>query len=283
MRRASIFLAVASAFAQNVPHAAYLLPAGGQQGATIQVHLGGQFLNNISAVHISGTGVAVSIGEYTRPMTAMQATALREHMQELQKQRGTPAAQTELADIRTKLLLFSQRRLTSPGLSETLALTINIGRDAEPGRREFRVSSPQGLSNPIVFCVGNFPEVLESETLDIARPTAAPSGNQIRITQPPTDMAITLPTVVNGRIKPRLGTPQQQGRPGQPFTPGESDRYHFHARAGQHLVITAKRARTHALPRSTRSLVGSRLCSLSTIRREKKSPSMMTIAFIPTL
>jgi len=50
-------------------------------------------------------------------------------------------------------------------------------------------------------------------------------------------MAITLPAIVNGRIKPRLA--KAQSRPGQPFTPGETDRYRFQARQGQSLVIAA--------------------------------------------
>jgi hypothetical protein len=45
--------------------------------------------------------------------------------------------------------------------------------------------------------------------------------------------------IVNGRIKPHIGTLQQQGRQVQPFTPGEADRYRFQARAGQSLVIAA--------------------------------------------
>jgi hypothetical protein len=45
--------------------------------------------------------------------------------------------------------------------------------------------------------------------------------------------------IVNGRIKPRIGTLQQQTRQVQPFTPGEADRYRFQAHAGQSLVIAA--------------------------------------------
>ncbi len=239
MRTAALFLIAFAAFAQNIPHIAYVLPAGGQQGATIQVQLGGQYLPAVSAVHLSGSNIAVSIGEHTRPINAMQASVLRERMQELQKQRADPKVQDEMVDIRTKLLLFSHNRTISPVLAETLTLTINIGANATPGRHELRVASPQGLSNPIVFCVGTLPEIQEKESLDIARPSANQPINQLRITQPPTEMAVTLPVVVNGRIKPRIGTLQQQGRQGQPFTPGETDRYRFQAHAGQHLVIAA--------------------------------------------
>jgi len=69
-----------------------------------------------------------------------------------------------------------------------------------------------------------------------------PNANQpaqVQITQPPTDMPIALPATVNGRIKPGLPRPQAQARSGEPFTPGEADRYRFQAHQGQELVIAA--------------------------------------------
>jgi hypothetical protein len=172
-------------------------------------------------------------------MNGMQAGELRERMQELQKQPASPAVKDEMVEIRAKLLLYEHNRLVSPVLAETRALHITIAPDAEPGRRELRVSSPQGLSNPIVFCVGQLPEVQEKEIVETVRPAANQGINQVRLNQPPTNMEIALPVIVNGRIKPRIGTQQQQGRQGQPFTPGETDRYRFQAHAGQSLVIAA--------------------------------------------
>src|ERR1017187_10107108 len=140
-------------------------------------------------------GVEVTVGEFARPMTGMQATTLRDRMQELQKQPASGAVQNELVDIRAKLLLFNHNRLISPVLAETRTLRIAIAPDAEPGRRELRVSSPQGLSNPIVFCIGQLPEVQEKETIDIVRPAANQAVNQVRISQPRTDMSIALPGI----------------------------------------------------------------------------------------
>ncbi len=239
MWRAVLMLAVPAAFAQNIPHVAYVLPAGGRQGTTVQVQMGGQFLPNVSAAYVTGGGVEVTVGEFARPMNAMQATELRDRMQELQKQPASAAVQNEMVDIRAKLLLFNHTRLISPVLAETRTLRVTIAPDAEPGRRELRVSSPQGLSNPIVFCISQLPEVQEKETTEIVRPAANQPVNQMRITEPRTNMAIELPVIVNGRIKPRIGTLQQQSRQGQPFTPGETDRYRFQAHAGQSLVIAA--------------------------------------------
>jgi hypothetical protein len=239
---ATLLVAVwATLHAQNIPHLAYALPAGGQQGTTIQVTLGGQFLPNVSDVYISGRGVLATVGEHTRPMSGQEATTLRERMQELQKQTMDDASFRELADIRVKLLQFNARRLTSPVLAETLKLQIAIAPDAPPGKRELRVASPQGLSNPLVFYVGQLPEFTEEEKIEVERGAAnlprAQALNQIQIAQHPTDMRITLPATVNGRIKPGLPRPQGQARQGQPYTPGEADRYRFTARKGQELVV----------------------------------------------
>jgi len=221
---------------QNAPHLAYVLPAGGRQGTTFEVKVGGQFLTNVTGVFVSGSGLQTEVGEYARPMNGMQATQLREKLQELQKKATDPAVQKEIIDIRVKLLIFNSNRNASPVLAETVSLRITIAPDAEAGPHELRLGTPQGLSNPLVFCVGRLPEFCEKESINVGTP---PGANQPQISQPATDMAITLPATVNGRIKPRLARPQIPARPGQPFTPGDVDRYRFQARRGEQLVITA--------------------------------------------
>jgi hypothetical protein len=220
---------VPGVLAQNAPHLAYVLPAGGRQGATFQVTTGGQFLPNVAKVYVSGGGVQATVLDYARPMNAMQAIQLRDRMQALQKETMTAAVQKEMVDTRVKLLLFNARRLTSPVLAETVTLQVAIASGAAPGKRELRVATPQGLSNPLVFCVGQLPEFTEKESIGVVQTP------QVQISQPPTDMRITLPATVNGRIKPGLPRPQAQAR----FTPGEADRYRFQAYQGQQLVIAA--------------------------------------------
>jgi hypothetical protein len=231
------FLAVVSGvLAQNAPHLAYVLPAGGQQGTTFQVKAGGQFLPNVSAVYVSGRGVQATMSDYARPMNAMQALQLRDRMQELQKQPMTDAVRQEMVDTRVKLLIFNARRLTSPVLAETVTLQVAIAPGAAPGKRELRVATPQGLSNPLVFCVGQLPEFTEKESIGVVQPPANQPA-QAQISQAPTDMRITIPATINGRIKP--GLPRLPARAGQQFTPGEADRYRFQAHKGQELVIAA--------------------------------------------
>jgi hypothetical protein len=226
---------VPAAWAQlNAPHLGYVLPAGGRQGTTFQVKVGGQFLNNVTDVFVSGSGIQAAVTDSERPMTPMQATQLRDRLQELQKQPMDAAVQKEMADIRVKLLIFNSTRLTSPVLAETVALQITISPDAEPGKRELRVATQQGMSNPLIFCVGQLPEFNEKETINV---NIQPGTNQPQISMPPTNMEITLPATVNGRIKPGLPRPSVPPVPGQQFTPGDADRYRFQARQGQNLVI----------------------------------------------
>jgi hypothetical protein len=235
---AAFLAAIPAGLAQNAPHLAYVLPAGGRQGTTFQVKTGGQFLPNVSAVYVSGSGVKATVLDYARPMNAMQATELRDRMQALQKEAMTDAVRKEMVDTRVKLLTFNARRLTSPVLAETVTLQVTIAPGAAPGKRELRVAAPQGLSNPLVFCVGQLPEFTEKETISVVQPNANQPA-QVQISQAPTDMPITLPATVNGRIKPGLPRRQAQVRAGQQFTAGEADRYRFQAHQGQELVIAA--------------------------------------------
>jgi len=154
MKRSRLLLAVCmAAFAvaipalqaqQNSPHLAYVLPAGGQPGTTFEVKVGGHYLQNVTRVYVTGGDVQAAMVEYTRPMNAMQAMQLRERMQELQKQPMNEAVRKEMTDIRVKLLMFNSTRNTSPVLAETATLRITMNSEAEPGKRELRVMTPQG-------------------------------------------------------------------------------------------------------------------------------------------
>jgi hypothetical protein len=225
--------------AQNAPHLAYALPAGGERGTTFEFTVGGQYLQNVTAVTISGAGVKATLGDHARPMNGGEAQRLRNRMQDLQKITAlTEAQRAEMIDIRGKLLRFNAERFISPTLAETLKVQVTLDAKAATGNRELRVVSPQGLSNPLVFSVGALPEFTERETVETVPLAAGAPPNQTQIAQKPTDVEVTLPATINGRIKPLIGTTQQQNRAVQPFTPGDADRYRFQARRGQQLVFS---------------------------------------------
>ncbi|MEI6499776.1 MAG: hypothetical protein WCP21_01990 [Armatimonadota bacterium] len=75
MRRCSGWLVMllaaclGAAWAQtNGPHIGYLYPAGGQQGTTFRMVVGGQLLAGADEAYVSGQGVRVSVREYVRPL-----------------------------------------------------------------------------------------------------------------------------------------------------------------------------------------------------------------------
>ena len=199
------------------------------------MRLGGQLLDGVTNAWVSGAGVQVAVVDYNKPLTPQQANALREQLRELQaKRRGsggqgstnatwTAADNKMLAEIRQKLATF-QRRQPNPAIAETATLRVTLAPDAEPGDRELRVGARLGLSNPLVFWVGELGEFRKPEAdpnTGPARFKPARNPNEQRST-PPTETRITLPAVANGQI-----------------LPGGVDWYRFSARRGQRLVVAA--------------------------------------------
>lgn len=237
---------------QNNPRIGYVYPAGGKQGSTFRVTIGGQFLEAVGDAHVSGTGVKATVIEHYKPLTGQQANSLREKAKELQdkraaavKDRGkgpsrtttrpawTPEDEKALAEIRKKLATFVKKQ-PNPAIAETATLQVTMAPDAEPGERELRLEGLFGLTNPLVFCVGQLPEFSKKEPKD---EDERPPGKFFRnrneqVATPPTEMSITLPATVNGQI-----------------LPGGVDRFRFKARRGQRLVVAvAARALIPYLP-----------------------------------
>ena len=216
---------------QRVPRIGYVYPAGGRQGATFQVTVGGQYLSGATGAIISGAGVQAKLADQVPRLSQKEFSQLRTRLmvlQQQQKKRRSAAAAREIAEIRKKMSTFV-RRPASPAIAETVKLQITMAPDAEPGRREVRLQTPAGLTNPLVFCVGQFSEFSEkaAETPSEITTTAASRYRKpAKDSAPEPDPEITLPAVVNGQI-----------------TPGGVDRYRFQARKGQQLVaaVSARR------------------------------------------
>jgi hypothetical protein len=234
---AIVFAISASGQQQTTPHIGYAYPAGGRQGTTFLVKVGGQFLDGVTNAHVTGAGVKASVVEFMKPMTPMQANALREKLKELQDKRqvamngkseppgGTNVTwtvedQRMIMEIREKLATF-QRRPQNPAIAETATIRVTLAPDAEPGERELRLGTQTGLSNPLIFCMGQLPEFYKKEPAVGNEPRRGqrPNNNE-PLRAAPTETAISLPAIVNGQI-----------------LPGGVDRFRFSARAGQKLVI----------------------------------------------
>jgi hypothetical protein len=241
----AVLVSASTATAQQpTPRIGYVYPAGGRQGSTFQVTVGGQALQGVNEVHVSGTGVEAKVVEYVKPLTPQQANSLRDKLKELQERKrdaamasgdrdkqgpaSTQPAWTDddektLAEIRKKLAGFV-RRPANPAIAETVTVQVTMAPDAEPGPREIRLSTPAGLTDPLVFCVGQLPEVSKPDAKTAEdQPPGRPFRNRNeQEAARPTEMSIALPAVVNGQIMP-----------------GGVDRYRFKAHKGQRLVVHA--------------------------------------------
>jgi hypothetical protein len=81
------------AFAQNAqrntpPHIAFAYPAGGKQGTTFTMSLGGQNLNGATDVYVGSPGISAKLVGYERPLTQKEFNDLREEMQTLMEKRA---------------------------------------------------------------------------------------------------------------------------------------------------------------------------------------------------
>lgn len=69
-------------------HIGYVYPAGGQQGASFEAVIGGQFLTGVSSVDVSGGGVQATIVELIQPMPGKVLNELRIKVDELLARRA---------------------------------------------------------------------------------------------------------------------------------------------------------------------------------------------------
>ncbi|MCY3020386.1 MAG: hypothetical protein NTW87_15310 [Planctomycetota bacterium] len=165
-----------SGTADKHPHIGYIYPAGGQRGTTFEVKTGGEDIYGATAAIVSGKGVSVLVTDSK-----------------------DPAAGTE----KNK----KQRKKNQTVIDEIVTLKITMARDAEPVSREICLVTPDGLTNKLIFQVGELKEVRETE----------PNNKRdVAVPLPP------LPVVANGQIMP-----------------GDVDMFKFSAKRGQHLVIEA--------------------------------------------
>ena len=74
--------------AQN-QYIGYVYPAGGRQGATFPIRLGGQGLVYASDLVVSGEGVSVRLIDYYRVMSNQEMSLLRQQLNELRKKGST--------------------------------------------------------------------------------------------------------------------------------------------------------------------------------------------------
>ncbi len=233
------------------PYIGFAYPAGGQQGTTFQVKLGGQGLDRLHAALVTGEGVQATVLEYHRQLGPQEITLLNEQLRELRRDAKKapdmmePAMNTMMMDSAApakpagtgtnsptqRLIDKIQKRITeyvnrpaSAAISSIAILEVTIASDAQPGERELRLMTPRGVSNPLVFNVGQVPEISRKPMITAAFQVLGKEDLALR-KRPAAEVEdrITLPCTVNGQI-----------------ASGEQNRYRFEARKGQRLVLTTQ-------------------------------------------
>ena len=219
--------------AQRKPHIGYIYPAGARQGTTIQAIVGGQFLDDVSDVCISGQGVQATVLKHTKPLSQRQVNELREKVRQAREKLQEAKKQGQVPDEARALVTFAKdlgvseeqlnalqeyqkrqsdpKRQPNPQIDETVQIELRLSSEAEPGPYALRLQTPSGLTNPLGFYVDMLPERRENDTAD--------SLDVIEIQD-------SLPVILNGQI-----------------LPGDIDRFRFRAQRNQRLVaaVSARR------------------------------------------
>ncbi len=295
----ALLLAAASAAQQPKQYIGYVYPAGGQQGTTFPVRLGGQALVDPWDLVVSGEGVSARLVDYYGGMNNQELQLLNQQLKELRKKEttvgdamaarmawfefpapigpdtgpdavqsllcpvcgtanppdaalcvkcnvklekpkdpnpggngaksGPPASGKEAA--KQKLIDRIQRRFSeserNPAVrsqTELVFAEITVAPDARPGRREIRVITRRGISNPLPFYVGQLPEVARKPMKTCQLPVLGKEHlAQRKRPVEEEELRVTVPCTMNGQI-----------------APGEVNRYRFRASRGQRLVISVR-------------------------------------------
>ena len=233
------------------PHLGYAYPAGGQQGKTVTLDVGGQYLQNTSQAMISGKGIRTQIVGYKRELSRGQMNQLRNIFNEMRKARREakkakkpfstkPFEEKFRKEMKKRKvqnpevtfetfmayrqLRFDPKRQPNIQLSEIVTVQLTIAPGALPGLRELRLQTRKGVSNPIYIQVGQAREIREIAP----KLSASPVGRRKPVAPKPVAPALieTLPVTINGQI-----------------LPGEVDQFRFRAKKGTRLIAAAS-ART---------------------------------------
>jgi catechol 2,3-dioxygenase-like lactoylglutathione lyase family enzyme len=257
-----LLAAVSSAWAQG-QYIGYVYPAGGQQGSTFPIRIGGQSLRHADSLIVTGDGVSCRLVDYYRVFDNQEMAFLSQQLNELRKKevavdevmtakmsafefptpigppvdeskqgeqkKEAPKPEKEVAKEKTMERIqkrFAEDERTPAVWSQTelVFAEITVDPDAKPGRREIRVVSKLGVSNPLPFYVGQVPEVARKAMKTMQLPILGKEHLAQR-NRPPEEeeLRVTVPCTMNGQI-----------------AAGEMNRYRFQATKGQRLVISAK-------------------------------------------
>ncbi|MBN8217057.1 MAG: PPC domain-containing protein [Spirochaetes bacterium] len=216
--------------AENMPHIGYAFPSGAKAGQKVTVLFGGQNLEGITNIFVTGEKVTAQFQAFNRDLDRRALNNLENQKAVIEgkiKNAGEdekPALEKRLAYVMQQMsyqepapsdpemnkfmMGMKQRKQINVQLTDMVRIEVAVPADALPGRREIRLSTPKGISEPLSFFVSQMEEALEREPNDTAK-QATPVE--------------TLPAVLNGQI-----------------LPGDFDRFRIKVKKGQNLVFAVQ-------------------------------------------
>ena len=268
--------ATAATAQQNTPHIAYAYPAGGRQGTTFEITVGGQFLEGAGQVYVTGEGVRAETTNFSKPLPQPQLDELREELRKLNEShrmngndagrapaKAPAAAQTRQQPPAAQAASSPQPATPAPPPAKPTPWTPEDKARAEELRA--RIAETMRLRT--------VPALSQTVSLRITvAPNATPGRHELRLL---TNQGLTNPLAFWVDSLPEYARPFQYVSPemgaggGLPLSgqahapppetpvavtlpvilngqmmPSSVHRYVFHATKGQHLVFAA---RTRAL------------------------------------
>ena len=268
--RISAFLLLAflalSASGQSRPYIGFVYPAGGQQGTTFRIRLGGQALDDVQSVLITGTGVTANVAECYRRLNNQELDLLNEQVKVLKRAISNssralpsfPESAMMMPQISPQISMMLSLLATTNTPTASSGIQASTNMQALVSRIEARTS--EFVQNPASASLASL--VIVEVTV---APDAEPGEREIRlvtlrgVSNPMTFHIGQLPEVTKQPM--HTATQQVLGKEAQalrkwvpgddeasitlPCTvngqiaSGEVNRYHFTARRGQRLVINA--------------------------------------------
>jgi hypothetical protein len=244
---AGLTLLAPAALSQPRPYIGYVYPAGVQQGTTFQIRLGGQNIDDANAVLVTGTGVTTRVVEYYWRENPQEQRLLTEQLNILKRKNQPPvvkpaggskaaapavAAEKPPVDPATAELMGRleqrtvayQQQPAAASIASLLFVEVTVAPDAAPGEREIRVATARGVSNPLVFHIGQLREYSRKPMRTAPLQILGKEYQALR-NRPPAEAEdrIELPATLNGQI-----------------ASSEVNRYRFAARKGQRLLFTTQ-------------------------------------------
>jgi len=252
----------------------FVYPAGGQRGTAFQVTLGGQQIDGVDRVYVSGSGVTARVVEYDKHMNPQEIQLLQEQLRELKTQPKTSCTSCHEARSgempRREVKALSKTAVSHSNLVERLekiigdyvqqpqcasignlvVAEVTVAKDAPPGEREIRVGTPRGLSNPMAFYVGQLPEYAGPPMPTSPKQILGKEAQSLRKRKPDKDKS-AMAGMEAMQMSMSIGGPGAQSDVdddemcvripctvnGQ-IASGSVDRFRFSAKRGQRVVVS---------------------------------------------